>query len=145
MSGFAEASQSTPGLLEEALQNAYEAGYKQCLEDFQNNIQKMMNNIKDVTPTITIVGRRQNWPTLNNNVVTFNGKEVMLTNREVCGFQPLLDAKGEIVSFKKMLEFYGGSKHARDTAIHHLRKSLKQIPEIEIENFGNGQRLVIHD
>lgn len=135
---------STPSLVDEAFQNAFDEGYRKGLEDARAQLDRLLASIGDTSPVITIVGRQKNWPSLANNIVSFNGKEVQITNREAIGLKLLLDARGNIVSFKEMCEAYG-SRDAKNTGIHFLRKSLRLIPEIEVENFGNGQRLVIRE
>lgn len=135
---------SAPSLVDEAFQNAFDAGYKQGLEDARAQLDRLMGSIGESSPVVTIVGRQKNWPTLVNNVVTFGEKELQITNREAVGLKLLLEARGNVVTFNELREAYG-TKHAQHTAIHHLRKALMAIPEIEIENFGNGQRLVIRE
>lgn len=134
---------SAPSLVDEAFQNAFDAGYRKGIEDARAQLDRLLGSIGETSPVITIVGRQKNWPTLSNNIVSFNGKEVQITNREAIGLKLLLDARGNVVSFKELCEAYG-SRDAKNTGIHFLRKSLASIPEIEIENFGNGQRLVVN-
>lgn len=136
---------STPSLVDEAFQNAFDAGYKKGLEDARAQLERLLSNIGETSPVITIVGRQKDWPALNNNVVSFNGKEVQITNREAILMHLLIKAHGNVVAHAEMIEACGGSRDTKNTGIHFLRKSLAVIPEITVENYGNGQRLVVRE
>lgn len=132
------------GLLEQALQDAFEAGYNQCMHDIRDKIDKMIVDHTGSTPVVTIVGHQQSWPTLTNQLISFNGKELVITAQFARAFKRLLDERGGIVTQAEMLAIYNGSKMALFTNISRLRQILtKSMPEIRVETIGKDYRLVV--
>ena len=131
-------------LLEQLQNYAYQKGYNQALLDMQAKFSKMTRELTH-DPHLQFTVPDQEWPELKNNILTFNGKSlVMRGNRRVILLEKLLEAKGEMISTEELLEFYGG-KDALKPAIYLIRKVLKEkMPEIQIISTGQGYLVAIN-
>ena len=130
----------------ERLQNfAYQKGYNQALLDMRKKFDSMTRELAcGGHLQYTVPSPTDDWPVFKNNILTFNGKSlVMRGSRHVLILQKLLEANGEVITTKELLEFYGG-KDALKPAIYQLRKILNdKMPEIQIISNGKGYMVSI--
>lgn len=134
-----------PLSLLEKLQNfAYQKGYNQALLDMQAKFGSMVRALAN-DPHLQYTVPGPEWPDFKNNILTFNGKSVIIRgNRYALLLQRLLEARGEVISTQELLKFYGG-KDALKPAIYQLRKIFKQkMPEVVIVSAGKGYRVAIN-
>ena len=134
-----------PLSLLEKLQNfAYQKGYNQALLDMQAKFGSMVRALAN-DPHLQYTVPDPEWPDFKNNILTFNGKSVIIRgSRYALLLQRLLEARGEVISTQELLKFYGG-KDALKPAIYQLRKIFKQkMPEVVIVSAGKGYRVAIN-